>query len=116
MVQNYQTNNTNINQLVNLTFQIHNFDIYTENLVLRPIHNNKSIYISFGSHTSLMEIYRKSHLRNTKIITNDDASIIRITSGRLECDSISIQYIKISNTRGSDVYAKSIYTGLSTSI
>ena len=36
-----------------LEFQIHNFDIYTENLVLRPIHNNKSIYISFGSYTSL---------------------------------------------------------------
>ena len=75
-----------------------------------------SSYISFGSHTSLMEIYRKSHLRNSNINVDDAIAIINIIFGRLECDSISIQYIKISNTRGSDVYAKSIYTGLSNSI
>ena len=45
--------------------------------------------------------------------SDDDISIIRIISGCLECDSISIQDIKTLNARGSDVYAKSLYTGLS---
>ena len=43
-----------------LVFQMYNFDIYTENHVFDA--NSQqcvlAIYISFGSHTNLMEIYR----------------------------------------------------------
>ena len=81
-----------------------------------PIHNNVSIYISFGSHTSLMEIYRKSHLQNMNINIDDAIAIINIIFGRLECDAISIQYIKTLNIRLQGVYANSLYTGLSKSI
>ena len=34
----------------------------------------------------------------------------------LECDSITIQYIKTSNTRLQGIYEKSLYIGLSRSI
>ena len=81
-------------------------------MFLMPNHNNRP-YLIFGSHTSLMEIYRKSHLRNTNINTDDVMTIISTISGRLECDSISIQYIKTSNIRLQGVYANSLYTELS---
>ena len=72
-----------------------------------------SSYISFGSHTSLMEIYRKSHLRNSNINVDDAIAIINIIFERLECDAISIQYIKTLNIRLQGVYANSLYTELS---
>ena len=76
-----------------------------------PNHNNKPYQILVL--TPVNRKYIDITPRNTNTNSDDVRTIIRIISGRLECDSISIQYIKTSNTCLQGVYEKSLYIGFS---
>ena len=79
-----------------------------------PNHNNRPYLISVLTPVNWKFIEISLSLLENKYWRR--GPITRITPGQLEYDSITIQYIKTSNTRLQDIYAKSLYIGLSKSI
>ena len=94
-----------------LSSQIRNFDIKSKIRFLMPNHNNRPYLVSVLTPVNWKYIEISLSLLENKYWRQ--CPITRIIPGQLEYDSITIQYIKTSNTCLQDIYAKSLYIGLS---